>query len=52
MHELGGGAEREEGRRKEPQAESLLSTKPHMGFNPMTQRSQPEPKPKVKCLTD
>ena len=39
-------------REGEPQANSLLSTELHMGLDPSTLKSQPELKPRVRCLTD
>ena len=44
----GGGSERE---RENPQADSLLSTKPYTGLNLRTLRSWPELKSRVRCLT-
>ena len=41
----------EEGER-ESQADSLLSVEPDSGLDPTTTRSQPEPKPRVRRLTD
>ena len=43
-----GGAEGE----SELQADSPLSMEPHTELDPMTLRSQPEPKPRVGCSTD
>lgn len=41
-----------EGAEGEGQADFLLSSEPDMGLDPMTPRSEPEPKPRVEHLTD
>ena len=37
---------------REGQADSTLSAEPHMGLNPGTLRSWPEPKSRVRCSVD
>ena len=49
-HEPGGEGQRE--RERESQADSPLSVEPDTRLNLMTLRSQPEPKPGVRCSTD
>jgi len=44
--------EREQEGGRETQADSVLSTEPNAGLSFITLRSQPEPKPRVRCLTD
>jgi len=45
---IGGGAEGE----RESQADSPLSSEPDTGLDPITLRSEPEPKPRGRHPTD